>query len=455
MTITPSVKCILCWKFVSVPEFEVHLRSVHVVSRSVSQDLVVVVSRQSDDQLGQLRQLLASCIAELGGGGGEATCPLCGERQEGDQLGGHLVHHHAHCPQDTAFSQQLGLLPPERLRQLLAVLDGEGSKKRKRDTEYIEDEDKIKEEPKESHQCQFCDFQTISSRNLALHERRHSQVKERLQCEDCESSFTQKGSLANHILRKHSGLETEHSCKECDKKFDSKSQLKRHSKIHLKVRHFQCEYCSFTTDTDWNLHLHLQTHGDMSDECQICGKKMSSESSLKNHLKRFHSESEKRYECKTCGKLFLTSKELKTHSIIHEENRPKPFVCDICDFKTDTNRNLELHKNIHSDTRVTCSVCEQEFSSAGSLSQHVKRIHTLKQKHNCDQCKMSFFSSREKLSHLQTHGEITLKELECDVCGYKTRRNGDLKRHKVTHMENKPDNFKCNICDYKTWQKKG
>ena len=65
---------------------------------------------------------------------------------------------------------------------------------------------------------------------------------------------------------------------------------------------------------------------------------------------------------------------------------------------------------------------------------------------------MSFFSLREKFSHLQTHGESNLKQLlHCDVCEYKTFRNGDLSRHKVTHVENKPDNFKCNICDYKTW----
>ena len=337
---------------------------------TVSPDLVVVLSGQSEEQLGQVRELLASFIAELGERENEKNCPLCGERQEGE-LGPHLINHHSYSQKETTFFQQLGLLPPDRLRQLVMVLDTKGLRQRTKQTEYIEDI--IKEEPTENHKCRTCEFQTIHPGNLTKHERRHSGVH---QCNHCESLFDEKKILTKHILRQHRGLEKEYACIECGKKFLTKTLLKRHCKVHLKVesKPFQCEFCSYATDTKRNLDLHHKTHQNTTVDCQICGKKLNSDLSLKNHLKQFHSGREKKCDCKECGKVFMTPFELKAHSIIHQENRPKPFDCDICEFKTDKKRNLELHKRTHCDTRVTCSFCNQEFSSPDSLSLHTWRI---------------------------------------------------------------------------------
>ena len=67
MANTTSLKCILCGRFVPISDFPDHISSVHTVT--TNPDLVVVVSSQSEDQLAELRELLASFIAELGGGG--------------------------------------------------------------------------------------------------------------------------------------------------------------------------------------------------------------------------------------------------------------------------------------------------------------------------------------------------------------------------------------------------
>ena len=85
---------------------------------TANQDLVVALSSQPEQQLAQVRLLLTSCLADLGQADGEKNCPFCGGRQDGG-LAGHLVKQHAQSQEDTVFSQQLGLLPPERLSQFL------------------------------------------------------------------------------------------------------------------------------------------------------------------------------------------------------------------------------------------------------------------------------------------------------------------------------------------------
>ena len=74
MAKTSSEKCIMCGKFVPIRDFPDHIRRVHNVT--VSPDLVVVLSGQSEEQLGQVRELLASFIAELGERENEKNCPL-------------------------------------------------------------------------------------------------------------------------------------------------------------------------------------------------------------------------------------------------------------------------------------------------------------------------------------------------------------------------------------------
>ena len=169
MANTTSLKCILCGRFVPISDFPDHIRRFHSVT--TNPDLVVVVSSKSEDQLAELRELLASFIAELCGGGDGNNCVLCGEREEErEKLGHHLINHHAHSSEDTTFSQQLGLLPPERLRQLVALLDVKGPRQKNK-TEYMEYEDNIKEEPQECYKCGTCDFQTFHPGHLTNHEK--------------------------------------------------------------------------------------------------------------------------------------------------------------------------------------------------------------------------------------------------------------------------------------------
>ncbi|KAJ7332049.1 hypothetical protein JRQ81_014229 [Phrynocephalus forsythii] len=83
------------------------------------------------------------------------------------------------------------------------------------------------------------------------------------------------------------------------------------------------------------------------NECQICHRVLSCQSSLKMHY-RTHT-GERPFKCKTCGRAFSTKGNLKTHYGVHRANLP-----------------LKMQ---HS-----CPICQKKFTNAVVLQQHI-RMH--------------------------------------------------------------------------------
>jgi KRAB domain-containing zinc finger protein len=77
--------------------------------------------------------------------------------------------------------------------------------------------------------------------------------------------------------------------------------------------------------------------------CSVCLLVFKRQDLLDGHIKRVHGE--KKVMCPTCGKLFCTVQIMKDH-----------------------------HKSC-GDKIYSCSECEQKFSSRGSRSDHVRKVH--------------------------------------------------------------------------------
>ncbi|CAO2606103.1 Zinc finger protein 669 [Lemmus lemmus] len=177
-------------------------------------------------------------------------------------------------------------------------------------------------------------------------------------------------------------------------------------------------------------------------ECRISGKVFMCPSSLKNH-KKIHSREKPynadRYKCKLCGKIFPNADTLRGHRIVHSGEMPE---CEHCGRRFWTFSSLDMHKRLHTTERLyECKHCRKTFKNYCSFRLH-ERIHTGEKPYECKQCGKTFRHSSHVQAHKRTHtGE---KPYECKQCG-KTFTSGHCaRRHLGTHSGAWP--YKCEVC---------
>ena len=105
-----------------------------------------------------------------------------------------------------------------------------------------------------------------------------------------------------------------------------------------------------------------------------CGKKISSESSLKKHELQ-HSSMD--FKCKVCSREFAFCSELGTHDTIHSDE--KNFICSYprCNDQYKTKAGNHRHYKTHWPTgdEHKFLVCNKAFNKAKYLKEH-KQAHT-------------------------------------------------------------------------------
>ena len=128
----------------------------------------------------------------------------------------------------------------------------------------------------------------------------------------CDSSFTQKSSLATHVLSVHLTFKRE----VYDTTFASKGNLTvRIGSVYGGiVKKYQCNICdSFFTEKSKLGILVLSVHErKKSFECDLCNSRYTSKTKLDIHKKITH-ESQNPFFCNFCGADFTKEENLKRH----------------------------------------------------------------------------------------------------------------------------------------------
>ena len=133
-------------------------------------------------------------------------------------------------------------------------------------------------------------------------------------------------------------------------------------------------------------------HSDINDcvKCDSCGKKYSSEVTLKKHLKYAHKD-RKQESCSRCSATFKQKKNLRAHLLnIHNIDQMREMYCEDEDKKY-----------------FKCKDCDSEFSYKKSLTVHRKNKHEGKiSVFECDLCNMKFGYKHKLLSHMKSKHKL-------------------------------------------------
>jgi hypothetical protein len=117
---------------------------------------------------------------------------------------------------------------------------------------------------------------------------------------------------------------------------------------------------------------HPQAKPQKKIECDQCGKKFASKSSLTGHHKTHIDERPYACEERLCGKRFGCRPDLKRHMMSHTGE--KPSACSQCPKRFRDKSALKVHMMNHTGEKpFQCSECLRGFTQKATMQAHLRR----------------------------------------------------------------------------------
>ncbi|XP_047714063.1 ras-responsive element-binding protein 1 isoform X2 [Prionailurus viverrinus] len=187
---------------------------------------------------------------------------------------------------------------------------------------------------------------------------------------------------------------------------------------------YNCPLCEKICTTQHQLTMHIRQHntdtGGADHSCSICGKSLSSASSLDRHM-LVHS-GERPYKCTVCGQSFTTNGNMHRHMKIHEKDPnsatatapPSPLKRRRLSSKRKLSHDAESEKEDPAPAKKMV-----EDGQAGDLEKVDEVFH-------CPICFKEFVCKYGMETHMETHSDNPLR---CDICCVTFRTHRGLLRH--------------------------
>uniref|UniRef100_A0A8C0HXQ4 Ras-responsive element-binding protein 1 n=1 Tax=Balaenoptera musculus TaxID=9771 RepID=A0A8C0HXQ4_BALMU len=191
-------------------------------------------------------------------------------------------------------------------------------------------------------------------------------------CPLCEKICTTQHQLTMHIRQHNTDTGgADHSCSICGKSLSSASSLDRHMLVHSGERPYKCAVCGQSFTTNGNMHRHMKIHEkDPSSATAAAPPSPLKRRRLSSKRKLSHdTESEK--EDPAPAKKMVEDRqsgdvEKKTDEVFHCPLCFKEFVCKY---------GLETHMETHSDNPLRCDICCVTFRTHRGLLRHNALVH--------------------------------------------------------------------------------
>ncbi|KFO33766.1 Ras-responsive element-binding protein 1 [Fukomys damarensis] len=188
---------------------------------------------------------------------------------------------------------------------------------------------------------------------------------------------------------------------------------------------YNCPLCEKICTTQHQLTMHIRQHntdtGGADHSCSICGKSLSSASSLDRHM-LVHS-GERPYKCTVCGQSFTTNGNMHRHMKIHEKDPsgataaapPSPLKRRRLSSKRKLSHDAEAEREDPAPVKKMV-----EDGQSGDLERTGDEVF------HCPVCFKEFVCKYGLESHMETHSDNPLR---CDICCVTFRTHRGLLRH--------------------------
>lgn len=292
--------------------------------------------------------------------------------------------------------------------------------------------------------CHVCGKTFLTSESLEDHQLCHLGKKPH-ECAECGKCFYQASQLQQH-QRMH---KSEFQCRLCGRGFVSLFALRKHKHTHGRKRPFRCSKCHLSFRGPLHLAEHMSTHQEESFPCDICNRVFLSKSSRAEHRKshsksgEHHSQSPKKESQRPPSDSDGFQREFK-------------YRCGVCSERFKDPEELSEHGCLESKGRLySCLKCDKHFLHASHLKKHNNSSHRTSQAsgdYRCNQCDTCFSSSKNFLSHLESHvgklADVLQKDrkednlsgvFKCPVCPQFFNTATELMNHFPAHSASSLD----------------
>ncbi|XP_043920794.1 ras-responsive element-binding protein 1 [Protopterus annectens] len=208
----------------------------------------------------------------------------------------------------------------------------------------------------------------IGRRNQESKEEKSSYI-----CPLCEKVCPSQHLLTMHIRQHNSDTGgSDHSCSICGKSLSSASSLDRHMLVHSGERPYRCSVCSQSFTTNGNMHRHMKIHE--KDPSNIVNPNPPSPLKRKRlpFKRKFSQDEELEKEEQPPAKKVMEEKFEE-----NEKNELGLLNCPMCFVSCECRSSLEAHMETHSDIVLRCDVCSITFRTHRGLLCHNSKVHRL------------------------------------------------------------------------------
>ncbi|KAM6184906.1 ras-responsive element-binding protein 1 [Rhynchocyon petersi] len=205
--------------------------------------------------------------------------------------------------------------------------------------------------------------------------RRNQEAKEEkssYNCPLCEKICSTQHQLTMHIRQHNTDTGgADHACSICGKSLSSASSLDRHMLVHSGERPYKCTVCGQSFTTNGNMHRHMKIHEkDPNGTTAAAPQSPLKRRRLASKRKLSH-DAEFEKEDPTAAKKMVedgqsSDLEKKTDEVFHCPACFKEFVCKY---------GLETHMETHSDNPLRCDICCVTFRTHRGLLRHNALVH--------------------------------------------------------------------------------
>lgn len=227
-------------------------------------------------------------------------------------------------------------------------------------------------------------------------------------CDHCSYSSFKRFDMTSHVLKHRKQPNKEFMCDTCGTEFIRKTSLRQHWKdFHSNLDPFVCSFCSqqFKTQTLMKKHIKWRHEGDNKTKCPDCEKEIAI-SCLEKHIMTDPETFGQQFVCMECGKEFKNKRCLTFHRQTHNK---KVFICEFtdCGKSYATLNQLSSHQKRHTDQKnIKCPYpdCDKSYFKQQNLRIHIANMHTTnRSKCPVNDCKYNSASYNYMRDHLLRH----------------------------------------------------